>query len=97
MLRHLVMLKKKPETDDATVQEIMARLEGLKQQIPELIAIRCYRGLPSDRPVAYTFLLDSTFADTGALAAYLRHPAHVAVNEWMSPFLESRAVVDFEE
>jgi hypothetical protein len=75
----------------------MARLEGLKGQISELIAIRCYRSLPSDRPVVYTFLLDSTVADAEALAAYLRHPAHVAVNEWMSPLLESRAVVDYEE
>lgn len=97
MLRHLVMFKKKPDTDDATVDAIMARLEGLKEQIPALLAIRCHRALPSDRPVAHTFLLDSAVADAGALAAYLSHPAHVAVNEWMSPFLESRAVVDYEE
>ena len=96
MIRHVVMFRKKPETDDSTIQEIMARLEGLKGQVPELIGIRCYRGLPSDRPVAYTFLLDSMLADADALAGYLRHPAHVAVNEWMSPFLESRAIVDYE-
>jgi hypothetical protein len=36
-------------------------------------------------------------ADAEALAEYLGHPAHKAVNEWMSPFLESRAVVDYEE
>ena len=97
MLKHIVMFKKKSGTDDATVQEIMAWLEGLKDQIPRLIAARCYRGLPSDRPVAYTFLLDSAVADSAALGTYLRHPAHVALNEWMSPFLESRAVVDYEE
>lgn len=97
MLRHMVMIKKKADTDEATLQEIMARLERLKDDIPALIAIRCHRGLPSDRPVAYTFLLDSSLPDAEALAAYLRHPAHVAVNEWMSPFLESRAVVDYEE
>jgi hypothetical protein len=47
--------------------------------------------------VVWTFLLDSSVADAEALAAYLKHPAHVAVNEWMSPYLESRAVVDYEE
>ena len=97
MIKHMVMLKKKPETDEATVQEIMNRLEGLYGQIRGLMKIRCYRALPSDRPVVYTFLLDSTMADADALAEYLLHPAHVAVNEWMSPFLESRAVVDYEE
>jgi hypothetical protein len=97
MIKHMVMLKKKPETDEATVREIMERLEGLYGQIRGLMKINCYRALPSDRPVAYTFLLDSTMADADALAEYLGHPAHKAVNEWMSPFLESRAVVDYEE
>jgi Stress responsive A/B Barrel Domain len=97
MIKHMVMFKRKPDTDDATVQEIMARLEGLQGQIPSLLHIRCYRALPSDRPVVYTFLLDSSVSDADVLGAYLKHPAHVAVNEWMSPFLESRAVVDYEE
>jgi hypothetical protein len=94
MIRHMVMFRKKSDTDDATVQEIMARLEGLHGQVPGLTHIRCHRSLPSDRPVVWTFLLDSSVADAEAL---LKHPAHVAVNEWMSPFLESRAVVDYEE
>jgi hypothetical protein len=97
MIRHMVMFRKKSETDDATVQEIMDRLQGLHGEIPGLLHARCYRSLPSDRPVVYTFLLDSAVADVDALGAYLKHPAHVAVNEWMSPFLESRAVVDYQE
>jgi hypothetical protein len=97
MIKHMVMVKKKAETDEATVHEIMTRLEGLFGQIRGLMSIRCYRSLPSDRPVAWTFLLDNTLADMDALKAYLGHPAHVAVNEWMSPFLEARAVVDYEE
>jgi hypothetical protein len=96
MLKHIVMFKKKPETDEATVAEIMRRLEALQGQIPGLVELRCYRGLPSDRPVAFTFLLDSTLESAADLAPYLSHPAHAAVGEWMSPFLESRAVVDYE-
>lgn len=95
MVKHLVMLKKKADTDDATVSEIMARLEALVGQIPGLVELRCHRSLPSDRPVVWTFLLDSTLEDEAALAAYVPHPAHVAVNEWMSPFLETRAVIDY--
>jgi hypothetical protein len=96
MLKHMVMFKKKPDTSDETVAEIMRRLEALQGQIPGLRYVRCYRGLPSERPVAFTFLLDSALDSAAALPAYLSHPAHVAVNEWMSPFLESRAVVDYE-
>jgi len=97
MIRHMVMFRKKPETDDATVREIMGRLEGLYGDIRGLMGIRCYRSLPSDRPVVWTFLLDCTLADAAALKEYLAHPAHPEVNEWMSSFLESRAVIDYEE
>jgi hypothetical protein len=96
MIKHMVMFKKKPETDEATIQQIMDRLEGLYGEIRGLMGIRCYRALPSDRPVVWTFLLDSTLADAGALAEYLGHPKHVEVNKWMSPYLESRAVIDYE-
>jgi hypothetical protein len=96
MIRHMVMFNKKPETDEATIQQIMDRLEGLYGEIRGLMGIRCYRSLPSDRPAVWTFLLDSTLADADALKEYLSHPKHVAVNEWMSPFLESRAVIDYE-
>jgi hypothetical protein len=97
MIRHMVMLRKKPETDEATVQQIMERLEGLYGEIRGLMAIRCYRSLPSDRPVVWTFLLDSKLTDAGALKEYLSHPKHIAVNEWMTPFLQDRAVIDYEE
>ena len=95
MLKHMVMFKKKESTDDATVAEIMRRLEALQGQVPGLVDITCHRGLPSERPVVYTFILDSTLASASDLPAYLADPAHVAVNEWMSPYLESRAVVDY--
>ena len=96
MIKHMVMFKRKADTSDATLQEIMDRLEGLYGEIRGLMSIRCYRSLPSDRPVVWTFLLDSTLADAEALREYIAHPKHVEVNEWMSPYLESRAVIDYE-
>jgi len=96
VLKHMVMFKKKPDTSEETLAEIMARLEALQGQIPGLTYIKCFRGLPSERPVVWTFLLDSTLESADQLPGYVQHPAHVAVNEWMSPFLESRAVIDYE-
>ena len=96
MVKHMVMFKKKADTDEATLQAIMDRLEGLYGEIHGLMGIRCYRSLPSERPVVWTFLLDSTLADQDALKEYIAHPKHAEVNEWMSPYLESRAVIDYE-
>lgn len=96
MLKHMVMFKKRETTSEETVQEIMRRLEALHGQVPGLTHISCHRGLPSERPVVWTFLLDSTLDRADQLPGYLQHPAHVAVNEFMSPFLESRAVIDYE-
>ncbi len=95
MLKHMVMFKRKADTDDATLDEIIRRLEALHGQIPGLTFIKCYRALPSERPVVWTFLLDSTLESAEVLPSYIQHPAHVAINEFMSPFLESRAVVDY--
>ncbi len=97
MIHHMVMVRKKPETDEATIRDIMERLERLYGEIRGLMAIRCYRSLPSDRPVVWTFLLDSKLTDADALKEYLGHPKHVEVNEWMTPFLQDRAVIDYEE
>jgi hypothetical protein len=96
MLKHMVMFKKRPETSEELLQEIMNRLEALHGQIPGLTYIKCHRGLPSERPVVYTFMLDSTLERADQLPGYLQHPAHVAVNDFMTPYLESRAVVDYE-
>ncbi len=90
------MFKKKPDTDEATLTEIMRRLEALQGQIPGLREIACHRSLPSDRPVVWTFILDSTLNSAADLPVYRDHPAHVAANEFMMPFLENRAVIDFE-
>jgi hypothetical protein len=96
VLRHVVLFRKRPETSEEMVQEIMARLEALQGQIPGLTYVKCHRGLPSERPVVFTFMLDSALERADHLPGYLQHPAHVAVNEFMTPLLESRAVVDYE-
>ena len=96
MLKHMVMFQKKPDTSEETLAEIMRRLEALQGQIPGLTSITCHRGLPSERPVVWTFLLDSTLERADQLPGYLQHPAHLAVNEFMSPYLASRAVIDYE-
>ena len=46
------------------------------------------------RPGAYDLVLRSTHSDEGGLHAYVEHPVHQELLEWLRPRLADRAVVD---
>ena len=99
MVRHVILWKlKEGFSEDEKKQissEIKAGLEGLKGRIPGLLGITVVtEGLPSSNA---DLMLDSSFEDAGALAAYSVHPAHVEVaNGKVRPFMQSRTCMDFE-
>ena len=70
-------------------------LEGLKGQIPGMIDISVRTEyLPSS---TVDVMLDTTFENAEALAAYATHPKHVAVaDSKVRPYTANRACMDFE-
>ena len=70
-------------------------LEGLKGQIPGMIDISVRTDyLPTS---TVDVMLDTTFEDADALAAYAKNPKHVAVADTrVRPFTANRACMDFE-
>ena len=80
MIHHLVLIKLKPAIarTDPRVQEALAALVALRDQIPGID--RWEHGWNfTERPVACDFALDSTFVSREAFDAYGPHPAHQAV------------------
>ena len=81
MVKHIILWTLKEEYTDAQKAEIRAGikegLEGLKGQIPGMIDISVRTEyLPSS---TVDVMLDTTFENAEALAAYATHPKHVAV------------------
>ncbi|MBO5796789.1 MAG: Dabb family protein [Clostridia bacterium] len=97
MVKHIILWQLKDEiADKAAVKAgIKEGLEGLAGQIPGLLSITVHtEGLPSSNA---DVMLDSSFEDEAALAAYALHPAHVAVaDSAVRPFTKTRLCLDFE-
>ena len=75
MIRHIVLLKARPEVSDAHVQGIFADLHAL--QLNGLLSIHSGRSESPEqieRGYLHGFTID--FADWDALAAYQAHPDH---------------------
>ncbi len=97
MVKHMIIWKFKEEIGDkaAKAAEIKAALEGLVGQIEGLLEMKILTvGLPSS---SGDLMMDSTFADADALAAYQIHPKHQAIAGGMvRPAVSSRLSFDYE-
>ena len=99
MVKHIILWTLKEEYTDAQKAEIRAGikegLEGLKGQIPGMIDISVRTEyLPSS---TVDVMLDTTFENAEALAAYATQPKHVAVaDSKVRPYTANRACMDFE-
>jgi quinol monooxygenase YgiN len=90
-IRHLVMWTLKNPHDAAAFK---AELDSCIDLVPGMlhfhVAVK-QDGLESNVDV----LLDSTFADAAALAAYQAHPHHQAVSARLGPLRNTRHVMDY--
>ncbi|MES2539587.1 MAG: Dabb family protein [Pseudomonadota bacterium] len=78
MIRHIVLLKARPDVTEAHIQSIFADLHALK--LPGILAIHSGRSESPEqieRGYLHGFTVD--FADWQALAAYQAHPEHKRV------------------
>ena len=97
MVRHIVAWNYKEEFTEAENKEnavkVKSELEALKGCIDEIIEIKvCINTLPSGNR---DIILDSLFESEEALAAYIIHPEHKRVGEFVRSVLHNRACADF--
>ncbi len=80
MIRHIVLLKARPEVTEAQIAAIFADLAAIKAQLPGILAIHSGRSESPEkieRGYLHGFTVD--FTDWDALAAYQDHPDHKRV------------------
>ena len=99
MLRHIVLWTFKDHAEGADKATNIARakalLEGCAALTPGIVQFdvaTAQAGLTFNTDL----VLDSTFTDPAALAAYQHHPDHVAIKPFMAAAVAGRHCVDFE-
>ena len=95
MIRHVVFMKFKPETSEASIPEVEMHLGRLPGLIPDILAYEFGRDIVrSER--SYDFALISSFNDLEALRRYQVHPDHLVVVDLLKGICERLVAVDFE-
>lgn len=77
MIRHIVLMKARPEVTESQIAAIFADLAAIKAKLPGVLAIHSGRSESPEqieRGYMHGFTVD--FADWPALAAYQDHPDH---------------------
>ncbi|MDR2016098.1 MAG: Dabb family protein [Burkholderiales bacterium] len=97
MIKHLVIWTlKAPEDKAARLASFKPRAEALVGQIPGLRCLEVIDGLALE-PTSGDMALYAEFDDLAALAAYQKHPLHVALgDEEVKPFVASRRALDWQ-
>jgi len=100
MIRHIVMFKFLDSAEGRTKAENVKMtadmLNALQGVVPTLKASEVHIGAECADKTNYDLVLISDFDSFEDLQAYIVHPKHKAVGEFMRPLRESRACVDFE-
>ena len=97
MLRHILLLKPKPETTPEAIEGCRAALAGLVGRIPGLLDFHWGVNLaPSERHQGSSFGFSMDFADRASLNAYGPHPDHVAAATLVRAHFVPALVLDFE-
>lgn len=71
-------------------------LEALQGVVPTLLASEVRTAADGAADGNYDLILIADYADMDALNAYIVHPEHKKVGEFMRGVRESRACIDFE-
>ena len=100
MIRHIVLIKCKPDVSQMEIDEVFAALAALKDTIPGILAFEAgENNSPEGIARGYTHAFTMDFADEQARDNYLPHPEHEKVKIQIGRILdESRdkvLVVDF--
>ncbi len=97
MLRHVVLIRFKPETPAATIAEVETAFAGLAARIPAIQALEWGTNCsPEGKDQGFSHCFFLTFASAADRDAYLPHPAHQAFSDLLRPHRDQVLVVDYE-
>ncbi len=83
-------------TKPSGVTEAVRLLQGCAAIVPGIIRFEVAAAQPG-LECTYDVVLNSSFADRGALQAYQCHPDHVAIKPFMKSVVAARQCMDYED
>lgn len=96
-IKHMVILKFKPDVPQATIDDLFRQLAGLQDQIAGILD---FSGGPYSSEEGlnggYTHGFCMTFTDAAARDAYLPHPDHEVVKGNIIPNIDGVIAFDYE-
>jgi hypothetical protein len=95
MINHVVLLKFKPGTTDADIEELEKMLDDLPNKITQIHSYEFGRDLVRSQR-SFDFALVSLFANLESLKHYQEHRLHQPVLAKITQLCESVVTVDFE-
>lgn len=96
-IKHMVILKFKPETPQATIDDLFRQLAGLQNKIDGIVDFS--GGIYSSQEglnEGYTHGFSMTFTDASARDTYLPHPDHEIVKGNIIPHIDGVIAFDYE-
>ena len=94
MLRHYVFLKYREGTSDEHVAAFCERMLALRATVADIQRLEIGRDELHDAR-SWDLVLIMEFASVDALRAYQRHPEHVDVMAFNTPFVAEVGAIDF--
>ena len=100
MVRHIVMWTIRetgsPRGKLEAMAELKSRLLGLKEEIRVIKDLTVHFNSISAPQDNFEVILESEFSTWADLETYQKHPAHMAVAEYLKNIRQSRAAIDYE-
>jgi Stress responsive A/B Barrel Domain len=97
LVKHIVLLKFKPEITERQIEEAIQRCGSLKELIPGITDfISGPYASPEGANQGFTHAFIVTFVDAASRDAYLPHPEHEVVRDLLLSRIESVVAFDFE-
>ena len=96
MIRHILLIRFKPEVDAQAVDAVKAAFLGIPSKIEGVLSVEWGENdSPEHKNQGYTHCVLMTFADEAARTRYLPHPEHRALGEIFRPTVDDIIVVDY--
>lgn len=97
MIRHVLLLRFKPEATNQSIETLKSAFEAIPGKIDGVLSVEWgENNSPENKNKAYTHCVFMTFVDEKGRSQYLPHREHEALKQVLSPLLDDIIVMDYE-